>query len=150
MITYLVGDATYPQGLGLKIIAHVCNNKGGWGKGFVLAISKRWKEPEQYYREFHDIYKLGMTQFVSVGYNLFVANMIAQDGYSTKNKQALSHDALEKCLMIVNTTAKNYNASIHMPRIGIGLGGGNWETIEQIINSCCNVPVFVYDLPKKE
>lgn len=28
-IIYLKGDATEPTGDGLKIIAHVCNNKGG-------------------------------------------------------------------------------------------------------------------------
>lgn len=44
-ITYLKGDATTPQARGNKIIAHVCNDLGGWGKGFVLAISKRWPEP---------------------------------------------------------------------------------------------------------
>ena len=32
------GDATAPQGSGTKIIAHVCNDQGGWGKGFVLAV----------------------------------------------------------------------------------------------------------------
>lgn len=40
-IIYLKGDATEPIGTGHKIIAHVCNNKGGWGRGFVLAISKK-------------------------------------------------------------------------------------------------------------
>ncbi|MEV6001124.1 Appr-1-p processing protein, partial [Streptomyces griseomycini] len=27
---------------GVKVIAHVCNDIGGWGKGFVLAVSRRW------------------------------------------------------------------------------------------------------------
>ena len=49
-ITYLQGDATQPQSKGNRIIAHVCNDLGGWGKGFVLAISKRWPEPEAEYR----------------------------------------------------------------------------------------------------
>jgi O-acetyl-ADP-ribose deacetylase (regulator of RNase III) len=45
-ISYLQGDATSPQAKGNKIIAHICNDLGRWGKGFVLAISKRWPEPE--------------------------------------------------------------------------------------------------------
>ena len=49
-IQYVKGDATTPQGDGHKIIVHVCNDLGKWGKGFVLAISKRWKEPEATYR----------------------------------------------------------------------------------------------------
>lgn len=40
-ITYLKGDATNPQSEENKIIAHICNDIGGWGKGFVVAISKR-------------------------------------------------------------------------------------------------------------
>ena len=35
------GDATRPQASGPKIIAHICNDLGGWGKGFVVAISRR-------------------------------------------------------------------------------------------------------------
>ncbi|SOE07774.1 hypothetical protein SAMN06272765_8688 [Streptomyces sp. Ag109_G2-15] len=35
-ITYVRGDATVPSVKGAKVIAHVCNDIGGWGKGFVL------------------------------------------------------------------------------------------------------------------
>jgi hypothetical protein len=41
------GDATSPQAKGPKLIAHIGNDLGGWGKGFVLAVSRRWPEPEQ-------------------------------------------------------------------------------------------------------
>lgn len=40
-IIYLKGDATNPIAKGNKIIAHICNDAGGWGKGFVLAISRK-------------------------------------------------------------------------------------------------------------
>ena len=49
-VVYLTGDATCPQARGVKVIAHVCNDLGGWGKGFVLAISERWALPEAEYR----------------------------------------------------------------------------------------------------
>ena len=39
-IQYLTGDATAPQSQGNKIICHVCNDIGGWGKGFVLACDR--------------------------------------------------------------------------------------------------------------
>ena len=52
-ITFVRGDATTPSGKGPKIIAHVCNDIGGWGKGFVLALSRRWPEPERAYRAWH-------------------------------------------------------------------------------------------------
>jgi O-acetyl-ADP-ribose deacetylase (regulator of RNase III) len=49
------GDATSPQDKGRKVIAHVCNDLGGWGKGFVLAVSRRWPEPERDYREWRQL-----------------------------------------------------------------------------------------------
>lgn len=68
-ICYVRGDATAPQGKGVKIIAHVCNDLGGWGKGFVVAASRRWSEPEAAYRRRHreraaNDFGLGAVQFV--------------------------------------------------------------------------------------
>ena len=78
-INYIIGDATQPVGEGPKIIVHVCNDIGGWGRGFVTAISKRWAEPEQRYRAWHHgeettPFALGEVQFVSVADELWVAN----------------------------------------------------------------------------
>ena len=76
-ITYLKGDATNPAAVGNKIIVHVCNDIGGWGKGFVMAISKRWKEPEKKYREWFKAkidFSLGEVQFVKVEDDLWIAN----------------------------------------------------------------------------
>lgn len=159
MITYLVGDATYPQGEGLKIIPHVSNDRGGWGAGFVLALSKRWEEPERVYRKgFRDgALKLGLVQFVGVEPNLIVANMVAQRGYGKGNQSQhrsddpdedipLSYEHLEICLRSVARNATG--ASVHMARIGCGLGGGKWEKVEPIIRrTLAETPVFVYDLP---
>ena len=39
-INYLKGDATEPTKKP-AIICHVCNDIGGWGRGFVLALSKK-------------------------------------------------------------------------------------------------------------
>ncbi len=41
-INYVKGDATAPIGIGNKIIVHICNDIGRWGKGFVMALSKKW------------------------------------------------------------------------------------------------------------
>lgn len=70
-IIYLKGDATSPQASGTKIIAHISNDIGGWGKGFVLAISKRWPEPEKAFRLWHreranNDFALGSIQIVQV------------------------------------------------------------------------------------
>jgi len=43
-IHYLKGDATLPQSQSPAVIAHICNDQGLWGKGFVLALSARWTQ----------------------------------------------------------------------------------------------------------
>lgn len=152
MIQYVVGDATNPSGAGNKIIAHICNDVGGWGKGFVLAISKKWKEPEQSYRQWYhskDNFGLGKIKIVPVTQDIAVANMVAQKGIRTGSKvPPIRYEALEECLERLATEAKERDASIHMPRIGCGLAGGKWDIIEPLIEKTLvqqGVSVTVYD-----
>lgn len=157
-IKYLIGDATNPQRKDLTekvIIPHICNNIGGWGAGFVLALSKKWKQPESNYRSWFESqinFQLGAIQCVDVDKTTQVVNMIAQDGIiSYGNQKPIRYDALEKALNLVGTVATYEKASIHMPRIGAGLAGGDWSIIEAIIiKTLCdkNIDVYVYDLPK--
>lgn len=128
-VKYIVGSAAYPIGPGLKIITHICNNGGGWGKGFVLAVSQRWSLPEKYYRYWHQNigFKLGDVQFCQVESDIVIANMVAQHRYQpTQDSIPLRYAALEECLRIVSFRAIETGASIHMPRIGCGLAGGVW------------------------
>jgi len=149
-IKYLVGDATYPVGPGLKIIIHICNDIDKWGRGFVLAVSKRWKEPEIAY---HNLKlcerKLGEIQIIRVEADIYVINMIAQHsiGPDKEGHPPIRYDALVSCLQKVNEFAITNNASIHAPRIGAGLGGGNWVIIETIITEVFgDIAVYIYDL----
>jgi O-acetyl-ADP-ribose deacetylase (regulator of RNase III) len=144
---YLKGDATKPQATGNRIIAHISNNKGGWGSGFVLALSKRWSAPECTYLQ-AKIYNLGDIQVVQVEPQIHVINMIAQNGFrSTAKPVAVDYKALEICLTEVAKVAVKLQASVHMPRIGAGLGGGDWNVIESIIEKTLQgIDVFVYDL----
>ena len=155
-IKYTVGDATAPEGDGLKIIAHVCNNIGAWGAGFVLALSRRWKEPEESYRRMTvDELELGNVRLVGVEDDIIVANMIGQDniGISGDGTPPIRYFALGAALKVLDEAAKELSrtqgraVSLHMPRIGCGLAGGDWNTVEMIIRECTTVPVTVYDLP---
>jgi O-acetyl-ADP-ribose deacetylase (regulator of RNase III) len=155
-IEYVVGDATAPKGSDPKIIAHVCNDAGGWGKGFVLAISRRWPEPEAAFRSWYgeratNDFALGAVQLVSVGGDLFVANMIGQHGYRpSPGNPPVRYAAIETALVSLGGEALELGASVHMPRIGCGLAGGRWELIEPLIAERLarrGVAVTVYDLP---
>ena len=159
-IIFTKGDATKPIGTDVKIIVHVCNDIGSWGAGFVLAISKRWKQPEAQYRNWFKtnegvetetvkyvsaekisdktegkLFALGNVQFVKVSADIWVANMIGQKGISqdSSGRPPVRYEAIAEYLKKASSFAKSENASVHMPRIGSGLAGGNWDKIEEII-----------------
>jgi len=153
-ITYVRGDATAPLGKGVKLIAHVCNDIGGWGKGFVLALSNRWPEPEAAYRRWHreragNDFALGATQFVKVDRYVWVANMIGQRGTKTGSKGVpVRYEAIDTALAPLADKALELGASVHMPRIGCGLAGGKWSRVEPLITERLierGIKVTVYD-----
>lgn len=41
MIDYVHGDATLPTE-GARVLAHICNDVGRWGKGFVVLVGKAY------------------------------------------------------------------------------------------------------------
>jgi O-acetyl-ADP-ribose deacetylase (regulator of RNase III) len=146
-IKYLKGDATNPQGDGNKLIAHICNDEGKWGAGFVLALSKKWSGPENLYRSIPiDRLELGTVRYAFVEQGIAVANMIAQHGTKTKNNvSSIRYDALECALVDVNDFCMDMGYTLHMPKIGAGLAGGDWTVIEKIIEDNVQVPVTVYE-----
>ncbi|MEU8778731.1 macro domain-containing protein [Streptomyces sp. NPDC048606] len=150
----IAGDATSPQAKGPKIVAHVCNDIGGWGKGFVLALSRRWPEPEAAYRAWHrrradNDFGLGAVQVVRVKPDVWVANMVGQRGIRTGGGgPPIRYDAVARCLDALAAHAVELGASVHMPRIGCGLAGGTWARIEPLITTALcarDVDVTVYD-----
>ncbi|CAM1343718.1 macro domain-containing protein [Tenacibaculum amylolyticum] len=152
-IKYIKGDATNPIGEGNKIIVHVCNDIGGWGKGFVLAISKKWSEPEKEYKAWYksrENFELGGVQFVKVESNLWIANLIGQHKIR-KDEQGnppIRYKAIEEGIQKVAKEASAIKASVHMPRIGCGLAGGKWENIEPILEKHLTkneIETIVYD-----
>ncbi len=139
LIHHLHGDATAPTIQGPKILVHVCNDIGKWGKGFVVAVSRRWPAPEA---EFKRCFKagisssLGEVQFVPVAEDLTVANLIGQHKIASRADPSyvpVRYPAIAQGLATVALRAASTHASVHMPRIGCGLAGGKWEEIEPLI-----------------
>ena len=152
-VNYIIGDATNPKIDRNKIIVHICNDVGGWGKGFVMAISKRWKEPELRYREWFkskENFELGQVQFVQVENEIWVANLIGQHKINRdENGNApIRYEAILSGLELVGQFAIEKNATVHMPRIGCGLAGGTWDKIEPLIDKTLmtnGIETYVYD-----
>ena len=152
-LIYKKGDATRPHGDGKKIICHVVNNLGVWGAGFVIAVSEKFPEAETAYRGL-DKRRLGMVQYIHIaGEDIIVANMIAQNGINdSKNGwqgDLLSYKHLWDCLNRVFNYARNCEATVHCPKIGSGLAGGDWNRVEAMLIDCakeygadCTVYIF--------
>lgn len=153
-IRYVRGDATTPLGKDPKVVAHVCNDRGGWGKGFVLAVSRRWPEPEAAYRRWHrerarNGFGLGAVQIVQVERLVWVANMVGQHGIRPGSEgPPVRYEAIDAALGVLAARAAELAASVHMPRIGCGLAGGRWERVEPLVAArlvAAEVAVTVYD-----
>lgn len=153
------GDATLPVGSGTKVITHLCNDVGAWGRGFVLALGSRYPAARQQYRAWaqgHDPlpFQLGQVQFVTVAPDLHIANLLGQHGIARKDRRPqdppIRYDAIREGLGRVRIFAQRQHASVHMPRIGTGLAGGDWTVIQGLIQDellSSSIRVTVYDLP---
>ena len=156
-IRYVNGDATQPVSENPVVITHIVNNLGKWGAGFVMALSRRYPQPEREYRRWYRgetgiPWGLGQVQFVEISPRLWVANMIAQHGIrSGQNGQPpIRYAALSSSLAKVADFALSHQAEVHLPRIGTGLAGGKWEHIAPLLEQELlerGIAVTIYDLP---
>jgi len=123
-IEYRAGDATKPQGAGTKIIIHCVNDVGAWGAGFVLALSRKWREPERQNRLWHQAgeldgvpFQLGQVQMVKVTSDIFVANLIGQRGIRRRQNDGVlppvRYEAIRQGLACIRSHAIALNASAH-------------------------------------
>ena len=168
MLQYVKGDATAPVGNGPKIITHCCNDLGRWGAGFVLALSKRWPQARDHYLSWyrgnpllltHEVpgvevtghMGLGESQLIKLAPDLWVVNIIGQHGTGSGSggRPPIRYDAIKKGFQATARWASILGATVHMPRMGAGLAGGSWPSIETFVkNELVNrgVEVTVYDL----
>jgi hypothetical protein len=163
-IQYIVGDCLNDAPcFKKKIICHVNNDIGGWGSGFVVNLSKRWKKPEEAYRKWHKFahyslgestiaFKLGNVQPVAVEAGTIVINMIAQHNTITTDpgSKPIRYAALVSCMSKAAAIAKKLDGEFHCPMFGAGLAGGNWDFIEELINEIwADFPVYIYKFEQK-
>jgi hypothetical protein len=126
-IEYLKGDATSTyKTSGTRLIIHICNDCGGWGRGFVVSLSNKWHEPMTRYKAWYNslctgrIHRTGTQTRMPLGEiqvvpvkdefgTLFVVNMIAQHNFKTKdNPVAVRYQALADCLRKLDEWIKSY------------------------------------------
>lgn len=118
------------------IIAHGCNCQGVMGSGVAKLIKDRY--PSAYrvykYQEQTSGLKLGTVQIVNVRDMLYVANLMTQEFYGRDGKQYVSYDAIDICFDKLFARIGELKL-VNIPKIGSGLGGGDWEVISRIIST---------------
>jgi len=158
MITYIKGDLLQTD---VNIIVHGCNAQGVMGSGVALTIKNKYPLAYKYYREQYECGLLYLGNVIPVrtrenNKNIHILNAITQQYYGKDGKQYVSYPALRSCFKYIPKYCKKYKdwynepnniSQIAMPKIGAGLGGGDWNIIERIIEEeLKDFEVLVYEL----
>lgn len=121
-------------------ILHGCNAQGKMGSGVAKAI--RAKYPSAYttymWQYEHELNMLGTVTFAEQDDGKIIFNGITQEFYGNDGGQYVSYEAISDVIWSINDSAAEYCTQgdvikVAMPMIGAGLGGGNWDTISEII-----------------
>jgi O-acetyl-ADP-ribose deacetylase (regulator of RNase III) len=139
------------------VIVHSVNCIGAVG-GLAGAIARKWPENAKKYREYVEhrkssIMLLGSVFEVNVAHNLFVANLFGQYNIGTSKQQTEYAALIAGFKKIADTffygddTEDMYFGAlgfesvsivltdIYVPyRIGCGLGGADWEKVQDILH----------------
>ncbi len=134
-ITYVSGDLFETH---CRIIAHGCNARGVMNSGVAKIVRSEYPGAYEQYRN------LGLAGCLTTGHvdiyvapdSRIIANLITQSGYGYDGERYVSYDAVATaCDTLDKHCARLGITEVAMPRIGAGLGGGNWEVIEAIIET---------------
>jgi O-acetyl-ADP-ribose deacetylase (regulator of RNase III) len=144
-INYIKGDLLSVTSC---IIMHGCNAQGVMGSGVALAV--RWKYPKAYekYKQGIQLGCLGMgeAQIVKVSEGLFVCNAVTQEFYGREKKLYVSYEAIREAFWSVFSVARRFGYTVNIPKIGAGLGGGDWKVILGIIKESAEEQCYTGDL----
>lgn len=142
MIQYKKGDLlAVTEGL----IIHGCNAQGVMASGVAKAVKAKYPEAFKAYMQDYGIgmLKLGTYSAAVVGKNLTVVNAVTQNYYGRdQHVRYVSYPAIEAIFLQLDTIYDD-STIFNIPKIGSGLGNGNWDTISTIIENTCPTKTVV-------
>jgi O-acetyl-ADP-ribose deacetylase (regulator of RNase III) len=151
-IKYVKGDLLEAKE---TYLLHGCNAQGVMGSGVAKAIRAKYPSAYLAYKasEQHNGMRLGVVTYAEQEDGKTVINGITQEFYGRDGKRYVDCDAVREVVQAVDWLMLSRRSRVFelprvaMPKIGAGLGGGDWEMIEEIIqnNSMYFQPV-VYEL----
>lgn len=136
MIEYKKGDLlSVTKG----VIIHGCNAQGVMGSGVALAIKNKYPKAYDAYKRFEEKrgLQLSSVSMQQVAAGLHVANMVTQEFYGRDLKvQYVSYGAIHLGFENLHGFLDK-DVTFHFPKIGAGLGNGNWNVIAELIELAC-------------
>lgn len=156
-IKVVQGDVLDPRGSEPRIVCQLVNDQARtWGGGVAKAAARKFPRAQAAFSEWLPsiprAQRLGKVHCFTLAPALFIASLVAQEGYGASDQPRVRYAALERCFEQISQLARDRSASVHMPRIGSGGSGGSWDTVEEMIRETLvadEVEVTVYDLPPK-
>ena len=137
------------------LICHGVNCFETMGAGLAKAIRDRWPYVYEYYKlsgSGPDL--LGEIRPICIRPEpkLWVVNCYTQVYYGRRKpfrgEQHLDYQALKSCLyQCVRFASLHGGSDIHLPRIGCGLAGGDWDRVHSIIDAYAHlIPITIWEL----
>ena len=153
MIEYRKGNLlsyVNPNSNEYTVIVHSANNKGVMGSGVAKAIITKHPQVKQdyvlEYQRCSGSLTLGKV-VLSWEEGILIYTIIGQDGYGYDGLQYVDYNALKRGFRTINAAPQDWFKELAMPKIGAGLGGGDWKIIEKIIKEeFTNKKVIIYEL----
>jgi O-acetyl-ADP-ribose deacetylase (regulator of RNase III) len=127
------------------IIVHGCNSCGYFNAGVAKAIREKYP---QAYQDYMLHYRRGNTNLgniitTKIRDDLYIVSGITQNEIGRIPQRCyVSYEAIEAVFKQVNTLAKILNLPVNFPQIGAGLGGGDWNSIRNIIDTTLDQDIF--------
>lgn len=137
-------------------IVHGCNAQGIMGAGVARAVRQSYPYVYDDYRREYELNGLflGKAYSSTVSPDLMLWNAITQEGFDHPVRN-VSYDAIETCFAQINEhihlgiegISNMQPDEVHIPAIGSGIGGGNWEIIREIIEQTMDFPTTLWVIP---
>lgn len=146
MITFKDGDLLASD---CKVICHQVNCQGVMGSGIAKQIRATYPTVYEAYKDVCKTYggdaMFGCSHFCPIDNGeRYIANMFAQYNYGYDGKRYTNYVALRSCLRDVAEKFKGQTVALPF-NLGCGRGGGDWNTVLQIIREelgDCDVTIY--------
>lgn len=121
------------------ILVHGCNSLGQMGSGIAKQIRAKWPECYEFYRqECARDNRLGRVIYWETDEGIIIANALTQNRIATPGDSfVVDYPSIRQAFKSVYDLSVAFYLPIHFPLIGCGLGGGDWNVVQHIINTEC-------------